>query len=98
MCCGPQRRWSRAGLDPPAATDYQAEIARWRKNYDRGVRSEQGPLWLIARHNLAEGKTGIGSDPSSRILLPDRAPKRVGAIECHSDKVTFEPAAGIAVS
>jgi len=87
----------------PASTRRQrrtteAEIARWRKNYDRGVRSEKGPLWLIARHNLAEGKTGIGSDPSSRILLPDRAPKRVGAIECHSDKVTFEPAAGIAVS
>ena len=76
---------------------YQAEIAEWRKNYDRDLRSEKGPLWLIARHTVAEGRTEIGSDASNRIKLPDRAPKRVGAIERRGDKVTFEPAAGIAV-
>src|SRR6185295_294155 len=76
---------------------YQAGIDEWRKNYDRDLRSEKGPLWLIARHNVREGRTEIGSDASNRIQLPDRAPKRVGAIERRGDKVTFEPAAGIAV-
>ena len=76
---------------------YPAEIAEWRKDYDRNLRSEKGPLLLIARHTLAEGRTEIGSDASNGIKLPDRAPKRVGAIERRGDKVTFEPAAGIAV-
>jgi len=38
-------------------TVYDSEIARWRKNYDRDLRSEKGPLWLIARHNVPEGRT-----------------------------------------
>ena len=76
---------------------YQAEIAQWRKNYDRDLRSEKGPLWLIARHTVAEGRTDLGSDLSNRIKLPDRAPKQVGAIERRGEKVTFEPAAGIAM-
>ena len=46
---------------------------------------------------MAEGRTEIGSDASNHIKLPDRAPKRVGALERRGDKVTFEPAAGIAV-
>jgi hypothetical protein len=78
-------------------TTYDAEIAEWRKNYDRDLRSEQGPLWLIGRHNVPEGRTGIGSDTSNSIELPDRAPKRAGAIVRRGDKVTFEPAPGIAV-
>src|SRR5438876_4691868 len=78
-------------------TVYDAEIAEWRKNYDRDLRSEKGPLWLIARHNVPEGRTEIGSDASNSIALPDRAPKRVGAIERGGDQVTFEPAPGIVV-
>src|SRR5262245_34285148 len=76
---------------------HSAEIAAWRKNYDRDLRSEKGPLWLIGRHTVAEGRTEIGSDASSGIKLPDRAPKRVGGLVRRGDKVTFEPATGIAV-
>jgi len=46
----------------------------------------------------AEGKTGIGSDPSNVIMLPDRAPKRAGTIERRADKVTFAASPGIAVT
>jgi uncharacterized protein (DUF1684 family) len=81
-----------------ASMNYNAEIAEWRKNYDRDLRSEKGPLWLIARNNVPEGKTGIGSDPSNRVALPDRAPKFVGTIERQGSKVNFVPAAGIAVT
>src|SRR2546429_288096 len=76
---------------------YQAGIVEWRKNYDRDLRSEKGPLSLVARHNVPEGRMEIGSDASNSIELPGRAPKRVGAIERRGDKVTFEPAAGIPV-
>jgi len=81
-----------------ADTSYRAEIAGWRKNYDRDLRSDKGPLFLIARHNIPDGKTEIGSDSSYRIALPDRAPKRVGAIERLGDKIMFAPAAGISVT
>jgi uncharacterized protein len=76
---------------------YLAGIAEWRKNYDRDLRSDKGALYLIARHSVPEGSSEIGSDPPSRIELPDRAPKRVGAIERRGDMVTFKPTAGIAV-
>jgi hypothetical protein len=79
------------------AASYHSEIAEWRKNYDRDLRSEKGPLWLIARHDVPEGKTEIGSDASNAIALPDRAPKRVGILQRQGEKITFEPAAGIAV-
>ena len=76
---------------------YPAEIAEWRKNYDRVLRSEKGPLWLIGRHTVAEGQSSVGSEVSNRIKLPSHAPKRVGTVERHGQKVTFEPAAGVAV-
>src|SRR5579862_6482932 len=78
-------------------TVYAAEIAEWRRKYDRDIRSEKGPLWLIARHDVPEGRTELGSDASNNIALPDRAPKRVGAIERRGDKVTFEQAPAVAV-
>src|SRR6185369_5241075 len=81
-----------------AGDRYQAGIAEWRKSYDRDLRSEKGPLFLIARHNVPEGRTAIGSDASNRIALPDRAPKRAGMIERRGDKVTFEPADGVVVT
>ena len=80
-----------------ADVGYQAGIAEWRKKHDRDLQSETGPLYLIARHDVPEGRAEIGSDASSRIALPDRAPKRVGVVERRADKVTFEPAAGVAV-
>lgn len=75
---------------------YDAEIAEWRRNYDRDLRSEKGPLWLNGRHNIPEGKSEIGSAGS--ISLPERAPKRVGVLDRRGDKLTFEPVAGIAVT
>jgi uncharacterized protein (DUF1684 family) len=77
---------------------YAAEIAEWRKKYDRDLRSEEGPLWLIGRHNVPEGRTEIGSDASNRIELPDRAPKRLGAIVRQGDRVTLDLAPGVVVN
>jgi hypothetical protein len=81
-----------------AKPGYDSEIAEWRKSYERDLRSEKGPLWLIARHNVGEGRTEIGSDTSNTIPLPERAPKRVGTLDRRGDKITFEPTAGIAMT
>ena len=81
-----------------AGADYQAAIAEWRKKYDRDLQSDKGPLYLVGRHNLPEGRTEIGSDVSSRVPLPDRAPKWAGSIDRRGDIVTFAPAAGVTVN
>ena len=80
-----------------ADASYQAAIAAWRKEYDHDLRSEKGPLLLIGRQNLPEGRSEVGSNVSSHIQLPDRAPKRAGVVERRGDMVTFEPAAEIVV-
>jgi uncharacterized protein (DUF1684 family) len=80
-----------------AGGEYGAAIAEWRKNYDRDLKAEKGPLYLVGQHNLREGRTKIGAGASRGIPLPDRAPKRVGSIERRGDRVTFVPAPGITV-
>jgi uncharacterized protein (DUF1684 family) len=80
------------------AANYRAEIAEWREKHDRSLRSAKGPLRLIARHDVPEGRSEIGSDPSNAVTLPSRAPKRAGIVQRQGDKVTFEPAAGAAVT
>ena len=81
------QRVAQRGLGYPLVGDdrYQAEIDEGRKKYDRDLRSEKGPLWLIARHSVAESRTEIGSQASNRIKLPARAPERVGALERPGD-------------
>jgi uncharacterized protein (DUF1684 family) len=76
----------------------EADIAKWRLEHDQHVRSEKGPLYTIGRHRLAEGSKEIGSDSECSVILPTRAPKRVGVISRRDDKVTFEPAPGVAVT
>jgi uncharacterized protein (DUF1684 family) len=80
-----------------AGNQYDAEVAEWRKNYDRDLRSEKGPLFLVGRHRLPEGRTAVGSEPSSGIALPERAPRQVGWVEVRGDKVVFVPAAGASI-
>ncbi len=81
-----------------APPGYAEEIAKWRKDYDRELMSEKGPLFLITRDNLPEGISEVGSAPSSRVKLPDRAPKHVGNIERRGNEITFRPARGVAVN
>src|SRR5689334_1652161 len=77
---------------------YPAEIADWRRKHELDVRSDKGPLLLIGRYDLTEGKNVIGSDASNSIALPQHAPKIVGTLERRGSVVTFAPAAGIDVT
>jgi uncharacterized protein (DUF1684 family) len=52
---------------------YQAEIETWRRSMDVALRKENGWLALAGLYWLEEGSNRIGSDPSNRIVLPERA-------------------------
>jgi len=81
------------GADRP----YEAEIANWRKDFDADLRNGAW-LALVARYQLGEGAFSVGSDPSSDLVLPERAPRSFGRLTRHSASVRFEPAGGAQAS
>ena len=70
---------------------YRAEIEKYRAERvadltaPNGWLATQGLFWLHAGENTA------GSDPSSEIKLPQRAPGRLGVFTLAGGKVTFAP-------
>ncbi|HMB25773.1 MAG: DUF1684 domain-containing protein [Chloroflexota bacterium] len=69
--------------------EYAQSITEWRQEVDRNLRRENGWLALAGLFWLRKGTNLIGSDPESDILLPARAPARLGAFEFDGDKVTL---------
>ena len=82
-----------SGADRP----YEAEIGTWRQDFDADLRNGAW-LALVGRYRLGEGEFAVGSDPSSDVVLPERAPKSFGRLTRHSSTVRFEPARGAEVS
>jgi uncharacterized protein (DUF1684 family) len=83
---------------PAADPHYLEQIERSRKETDEFLRSSKSPLFLVGRFEVPEGASQIGSDPQSRIVLPDRAPKHLGVIEHHGKDITLHIADGATVS
>jgi uncharacterized protein (DUF1684 family) len=76
-----------AGLALLAATDYQSEIAAWRRAREANLKAEGGWLSLAGLFWLNEGANSFGTDPANRIALGD-GPARAGVFELHDGKVT----------
>jgi uncharacterized protein len=76
---------------------YREEIAKWRQDFDTDVR-KGGWLTLVNRVQLTEGLATVGSDSKSMVLLPSRAPKRLGTISRTRATFQFEPAPGVLCS
>jgi uncharacterized protein (DUF1684 family) len=72
-------------------TAYAAEIQKWRDDFDKDVRTG-GWLELIGRLKLEEGATTLGSDSGSTMILPPRAPSRLGTVTRQAGVFKFEPA------
>jgi len=70
-----------------ANKEYQDSIIEWRKEVDNNLRRENGWLALAGLFWLRQGTNLIGSDPGSDILLPERAPKRLGTFDFNGDNV-----------
>jgi len=78
-------------------TDYEKQIQESRSEMEKSIRSETGPLLLIGRYRVDEGKTTLGSHSKNNIVLPDRAPSVAGVIERQGEKITFTPESGTEV-
>jgi uncharacterized protein len=76
---------------------YRAEIRQFRQQRTAELKADDGWLTVAGLFWLKPGMNVAGSAPGSDILLPARAPARLGAFELKGDRVTFraEPAARV---
>ena len=73
-----------------ANVEYQNSILKWRQEVDNNLRRENGWLALAGLFWLRKGLNLIGSDPESDILLPKRAPQRLGTFEFDGNNVMLD--------
>jgi len=66
---------------------YEQSIVNWRQEVENNLRRENGWLALAGLFWLRRGTNIIGSDRASDILLPKRAPARLGTFEFDGDNV-----------
>ncbi len=72
-----------------ANDEYQNSVFKWRQEVDNNIRRENGWLALAGLFWLRKGTNVIGSDRESDILLPKRAPDRLGTFEFDGNNVTL---------
>jgi uncharacterized protein (DUF1684 family) len=83
------------GISGPA--DYRTEIEKYRKDRVAELTAPNGWLAVQGLFWLHEGDNTAGSDASSEVRLPPRAPKRLGVFTLKDRAVTFaaDPAAAV---
>ncbi|RPJ27408.1 MAG: DUF1684 domain-containing protein [Chloroflexi bacterium] len=69
--------------------EYTQNITQWRQEMDNNLRRENGWLALAGLFWLRKDTNLIGSSPESDILLPERAPARLGTFEFDGNTVTL---------
>jgi len=69
--------------------EYENSILKWREEVDTNLRRENGWLALAGLFWLRKGINVIGSNPESDILLPQRAPARLGTFEFDGNNVSL---------
>ncbi len=72
-----------------ANEEYITSVLQWRQEMDVNLRRENGWLALAGLFWLRKGENIIGSHPSSDILLPKRAPARLGIFYFDGNNVTL---------
>jgi len=80
-----------------ANVEYENSILKWRQEMDKNLRRENGWLALAGLFWLRKGTNTIGSDPESDILLPRRAPSRLGTFAFNENDVTLNVEASLPV-
>ena len=69
--------------------EYENSVLKWRQEVDTNLRRENGWLALAGLFWLRKGTNDIGSAPTSDILLPSRAPAKLGTFLFDGDSVTL---------
>ena len=77
--------------------EYENSILKWRQEVETNLRRENGWLALAGLFWLRKGTNVIGSHPESDILLPKRAPQRLGTFEFDGINVTLNVEADVPV-
>jgi hypothetical protein len=72
-----------------ADEQYVQSILKWREEVDANLRRENGWLALAGLYWLRRGTNLIGSHANADILLPRRAPDRLGTFEFDGEQVTL---------
>jgi uncharacterized protein (DUF1684 family) len=80
-----------------ANEEYQNSVLKWRQEVDTNLRRENGWLALAGLYWLRKGINLIGSDREGDILLPKRAPRRLGTFEFDGNNVMLEVESDIPV-
>ena len=80
-----------------AASDpgYQSQMVNWRRNYETGLKKENGWLAVAGLFWLKDGQNRFGSASANEIRLPPRAPAQAGSFELHEGKVWLNIERGI---
>jgi uncharacterized protein len=76
---------------------YAAEIEKWRESFDADVRNG-GWLTLVGRTKLDGLTWTLGSDPKSAVILPGKAPGKLGVLSRLGSVFRFEPAGSVTVT
>lgn len=77
---------------PRARADaYRAEIRQFQAQRTAGVQAEDGWLTVAGLFWLKPGPNLAGSAPGSDVLLPPKAPARLGVFDLNDGRVTFAP-------
>jgi uncharacterized protein (DUF1684 family) len=77
-----------AGLALFAASNYQSEIAEWRKNREAKLKADGGWLSVAGLFWLHEGANHFGTAPANDIVLPD-GPAQAGTFQLQGGKVSL---------
>ncbi|HEY5729415.1 MAG TPA: DUF1684 domain-containing protein [Anaerolineales bacterium] len=80
-----------------ANEEYVNSVLKWRQEMDTNLRRDNGWLALAGLFWLRKGENIIGSDKACDILLPSRAPKRLGTFEFDGNNVTLNVEANLPV-
>ena len=80
-----------------ANEEYVNSVLKWRQEVDANLRRENSWLALAGLFWLRKGENIIGSTPDSDILLPARAPKRLGTFQFDGNNVNLNVEADMQV-
>jgi uncharacterized protein (DUF1684 family) len=74
---------------------YQSQMVNWRRNYETGLKKENGWLAVAGLFWLKDGQNRFGSAADSEIHLPPAAPAKAGSFELHEGRVWLNLEPGV---
>jgi uncharacterized protein (DUF1684 family) len=81
------------------AAVHKSDILAFRQAREERLRTPDGWLTLVGLHWLREGRNPFGSDPESRVVLPEgKAPALAGAFVVEGGRVRVKVAPGVPVT